>query len=217
MNKKDYYQILGIDKEASQQQIKTAYRKLAFKYHPDRNMGDPIAAEKMKEINEAYATLSNPEKRREYDRFKDLYGSFAYERFRQSHSQQDIFRGSDINQIFDEFANIFGFRGADDIFREFYGSGPRSFEVKRPGFYSRGFVFTGSPRGGSTGEKNQINAYHDFTRLPFSGITGKLLKFVLEKTLGIQIPEKGRNWGDTISVTPQQAEEGTEMEYSYKK
>jgi curved DNA-binding protein CbpA len=100
MNQKDYYNILGVDRDASQQAIKEAYRKLAFQYHPDRNTGDPAATEKMKDINEAYAVLSDVSKRREYDLLRSQYGSFAYERFRQSHTDDDIFRGSDINQIF---------------------------------------------------------------------------------------------------------------------
>ncbi len=58
MEQNDYYQILGLDKDASQKQIKEAYRKLAFKYHPDRNKEHPETAEKMKRVNEAYAVLS---------------------------------------------------------------------------------------------------------------------------------------------------------------
>jgi curved DNA-binding protein len=71
MNQKDYYQILEVEKEASSQKIKEAYRRLAFQYHPDRNKGNPPAVEKMKEINEAYAVLSDPKKRRDYDAFHE--------------------------------------------------------------------------------------------------------------------------------------------------
>jgi len=66
---KDYYEILGVHRNASEVEIKKAYRKLAIKYHPDRNPGDPVAEEKFKEINEAYEVLSNPEKRAMYDRY----------------------------------------------------------------------------------------------------------------------------------------------------
>lgn len=69
--KKDYYQILGVDKNASADQIKSAYRKLAMKYHPDRNQGNAEAAEKFKEINEAHEVLSDETKRKNYD----MYGS----------------------------------------------------------------------------------------------------------------------------------------------
>ena len=67
MNYKDYYKILGIDKNASKNEIKKAFRKLAAKYHPDKNSGDKVAEGKFKEINEAYTVLSDPEKRKKYD------------------------------------------------------------------------------------------------------------------------------------------------------
>ncbi|AEV17025.1 Chaperone protein dnaJ 1 [Thermus sp. CCB_US3_UF1] len=89
---KDYYAILGVSREATQEEIKRAYRKLALQYHPDRNPGDKAAEERFKEINEAYAVLSDPEKRAQYDR--GLLGS-------------PEFRTED---LFDLFAQVFGFR-----------------------------------------------------------------------------------------------------------
>lgn len=68
-DKKDYYEVLGLQKGASDQEIKKAFRKLAMKYHPDRNPGDKEAEEKFKEINEAYTVLSDPDKKRKYDQF----------------------------------------------------------------------------------------------------------------------------------------------------
>ncbi|MBO6079393.1 MAG: DnaJ domain-containing protein, partial [Bacteroidales bacterium] len=69
MEKRDYYEVLGVTKEASADEIKKAYRKLAMKYHPDRNPGDKEAEEKFKEAAEAYDVLSNPDKKARYDQF----------------------------------------------------------------------------------------------------------------------------------------------------
>ena len=67
--KRDYYEVLGVSKDADAKEIKKAYRKLAMKYHPDKNPGDKAAEEKFKEINEAYEVLSDENKRNTYDRF----------------------------------------------------------------------------------------------------------------------------------------------------
>jgi curved DNA-binding protein len=101
MTDSDYYKILGVEKTATGEEIKKAYRKLAMKYHPDHAKGDKPAEEKFKKISEAYAVLSDKEKRRQYDD----YGSAG---FQQRFSQEDIFRGSDFNDILREF----GFGGS---------------------------------------------------------------------------------------------------------
>jgi curved DNA-binding protein len=96
MTDSDYYQILGVKKTASDEEIKKAYRKLAMKYHPDHAKGDKNAEEKFNKISEAYAVLSDKEKRKQYD----TYGSAD---FQQRFSQEDIFRGFDISDILKEF------------------------------------------------------------------------------------------------------------------
>ena len=68
----DYYQTLGVSKTASADEIKKAYRKLAVKYHPDKNPGDKSAEEKFKQVSEAYDVLSDPKKRKQYDQFLSL-------------------------------------------------------------------------------------------------------------------------------------------------
>lgn len=92
----EYYDILGVTKGATPAEIKKAYRKLALKYHPDKNSGEKAAEEKFKEISEAYAVLSDPEKKKQYD----TYGSAN---FHQRFSQEDIFRNFDINDILRQF------------------------------------------------------------------------------------------------------------------
>jgi len=102
----DYYKLLGVGRNATEAEIKKAYRKLAMKYHPDHAKGDKGAEEKFKKISEAYAVLSDKQKRREYD----TYGS---EGFQQRFSQEDIFRGFNVNDILKEFGfgEMFGGTG----------------------------------------------------------------------------------------------------------
>lgn len=92
----DYYKILGVDKTASADQIKKAYRKLALKYHPDKTKGDKEMEAKFKKLSEAYAVLSDPEKKNQYD----TYGSAD---FQQRFTQEDIFRNFDLGDILKEF------------------------------------------------------------------------------------------------------------------
>jgi curved DNA-binding protein CbpA len=95
----DYYAVLGLTQNATQEDIKAAYRKLALQYHPDRNQNNPAATEKMKDVNEAYAILSHPDKRQEYDQLRREDEELASRRYRQTHTTEDIFRGSDINEV----------------------------------------------------------------------------------------------------------------------
>ena len=114
MATRDYYDVLGVNKNASDEEIKKAYRKLAMKYHPDRNPNKKEAEERFKEINEAYAVLSDKEKRKQYD-------TFGAEGFRQRFTQEDIFRGFDFDEI---LSGLFGGRGR----REFRFGGREGFE-----------------------------------------------------------------------------------------
>lgn len=213
-NQQDYYQVLGIDQRASQEEIKKAYRKLAFQYHPDRNLNNTEAAEKMKKLNEAYASLSDPGKRREYDTLREQYGPLAYDRFRQAHSTEDIFMGSDIEQVLQEFARAFGFRSADDIFRQFYGPGYQNFEFRRPGFSARGYVFRSPIRERPTGSEVNPQAV---PTVAFPGVLGRVVKFFLERFWGIEFPAKGKDWTDVLTISREQAALGTEVEYQYQK
>lgn len=112
MANKDYYQALGIEKGASESEIKKAYRKLAMKYHPDRNQGNKEAEEKFKDINEAYQVLSDPEKKSQYDRF----------------GTTDFNGGGFGGAGGYDFSGMGGF---EDIFDSFFGGGFGGFSSKR--------------------------------------------------------------------------------------
>jgi curved DNA-binding protein len=129
----DYYKALGVDKKAAPDEVKKAFRKLAGKYHPDRNPNDKAAEDKFKEINEAYAVLSDPKKKEEYD----TYGSSG---FHKQYSQEDIFRGFDFGNAYKDM----GAGGGEDIFSRLFGG---SFGGGR-GQGGRGGFRGGPQRGG---------------------------------------------------------------------
>lgn len=106
--KRDYYEILGVDRNTDPETIKKAYRKLAMQYHPDRNPGDSVSEEKFKEAAEAYEVLSSPDKKAQYDRF-------GHQAFQQGAGGGGFHGGfSDINDIFSQFGDVFG---------DFFGGG----------------------------------------------------------------------------------------------
>lgn len=114
--KRDYYEVLGVQKGASKDQIKDAYRKLALQYHPDRNK-DAGAEEKFKEISEAYAVLSDDQKRGQYD-------NLGHAGFDQQYSQEDIFRSTDFDSVFRDM-------GFGDLFRSIFGGGFGGYEQQQ--------------------------------------------------------------------------------------
>ncbi|MBX7045927.1 MAG: molecular chaperone DnaJ [Ignavibacteria bacterium] len=128
MTKRDYYEILSVERTASGEEIKKSYRKLAMQYHPDRNPGDKEAEDKFKECAEAYEILSDPQKRQRYDQFGHQGvsgGPGGFSGF------------TDMNDIFSHFGDIFGGGGGGSIFEEFFGGG-RGSSRRRQGNGTRG-------------------------------------------------------------------------------
>src|SRR5436309_13246684 len=113
MAKRDYYEVLGVDRSAGEEEIKKAYRKLALKYHPDKNPGDKAAEEKFKELGEAYEALSDQQTRAAYDQ----YGHAAFDpRARAS----GCFRRGGFHAPFEIFRDVFG-AGTDSNYDELFG------------------------------------------------------------------------------------------------
>jgi len=116
MSKRDYYEVLGVNRNAGEEEVKKAYRKQALKFHPDKNPGDKAAEDKFKEVGEAYEVLSDPQKRAAYDQF----GHDAFDPRRRAGG-----RGGGFHDPFEVFREAFGGGGVEDIFEQFFGGGSR--------------------------------------------------------------------------------------------
>ncbi len=183
----DYYQILGIEPDADAKSIKEAYRKLALRYHPDRNRDDATAAAHMKEINEAYAVLSHPDKRRQYDQMRTMHHEGASDYFRQTYSQQDIFRDSDIFQFFEEISRRAGMRGFEESFKDVYGKGFQGFVVHIGGVNDKsGFL---------------------------GNLMGSMLSRGLNNIFGFNLPVRGKDREEALMVSRTMAREGGQLLY----
>jgi len=170
MSGTDYYKTLGVNKTATDNEIKKAYRKLAMKYHPDHTKGDKNAEEKFKQISEAYAVLSDKEKRKQYD-------TFGSNGFQQRFSQEDIFRSFDFGDIFKEF----GFGGANP------------FMGRRGGMrFSRG---SGSPFGSHPGRQQQVKGSDLVYELPLT-----LQEVAKGTNKVISFDHKGRHEKITVKI-----------------
>ncbi|NLL89976.1 MAG: J domain-containing protein [Dehalococcoidales bacterium] len=211
---KNYYEILGIPETADQQQIKSAFRKLAFQYHPDKNPGNEKAAEaKFKEINEAFAVLGDEEKRKQYDLArKGAFAGSGFEGF--NFSQQDIFNGIFTNQAFyEELNRIFnqaGLRFDRDFFGQTFSNGNTFFR-----FYSN----VGSPNTSynfnSASSKTSSYKPGLMERIAsriFSGIT----RFILKKIFGIEY-KPDLNIQTKLEITAQESLTGVEKEITYQR
>src|SRR5512138_3729615 len=132
MDYKDYYQSLGLKKGATAEEIKKAYRKLAMKYHPDRNPGNKEAKDKFKDLNEANEVLSDPQKRTRYDQLGESYSSWQRAGGSSNFNWEDWTRaaGGGARRApandFDDFGDIFGGGDFSDFFTQIFGGGGRS-------------------------------------------------------------------------------------------
>lgn len=202
MAAKDYYKVLGVSKNATENELKKAYKKLAFKYHPDKNAGDKKAEERFKDISEAYAVLSDKQKRAQYDKF----GSAG---FHQRYTQEDIFRGFDVRDIFGEM----GF-GSGDFFSQIFGRKNTGFSgAAGPGSQRRstGFTIEDLFGGGKDFRTQQTYAQRgkdlsiDLTIDFMEAVTGveKTIEYLLDgqkKRIKVKIPA-GINTGQKLRLS----------------
>lgn len=161
MNYKDYYKVLGVSRSATQAEIKKAYRKLALKYHPDKNKGDRSAEDRFKEANEANEVLSDPEKRKKYDTFGEDWNryqtgggnadQFDWSRYAGGQGRQQPFEARD-------FGEAFGGQGFSDFFEMLFGGQAASRSSTR-GTSRRGQDIE------ATADISLEEAYHGTTRI----------------------------------------------------
>jgi len=194
MRKKDYYQILGVSKDADENTIKKAYRNLAMKYHPDRNPGrEKEANEKFKEINEAYEVLGDPEKRKQYDMFGtvgtgDIFSSpFTYSGFEEV--VRDFSKGG------------LGFDFLKDIFDSFEFSsrpGRMEFRTRRPGRKTfHGYVSLENMLSDLFGTR--VRGGREYADMPFDDVFKQ---------------QRGNNdIHEHLTISPEKAKRGVRMEY----
>jgi len=204
---KDYYQILGVPETASQEEIKSAFRKLAFKYHPDTNPGnEKQAEERFKEINEAYGVLGDEQRRRQYEfaRRGQFAGvGYGYPGFQ--YSQQDIFRETFASQaMFDELSRMFAQAGLrfdpDFLNRVFFGGGAfnRGYQPKR-----------GAASGYYRPESGVATYQPSFMERLFIKIATKIGRFFLRNLFGLNFEPLSQQSLDqhleTLSLCPNRA------------
>ena len=208
---KDYYSILGVSEHASHEEIRRAFRKLAMKYHPDKNLGNESwAGEKFKEINEAYAVLGDEAKRQEYDRIKQAgfagYGTqYAGGPY---YSQEQVFANAFTNPyLFQELARMFQEAGLrfDEGF------------VDNLFFNGRGFVFTSSRQ---PSKRNSSTSTSECKPPLLVRLFGKVIRFTLKRMFAVQElswKSEGENLHHEIYLSKEEAASGVDKKIKYKR
>ncbi len=220
---KDYYATLGIGKDAQEDDIKKAYRRLALKYHPDRNPGDKSSEEKFKEIAEAYAVLIDRSKRAEYDMYGADAGRNGFSRYSREDIFRDVFSNPAMADIFRDLENEFrksGYRSGENFFNDMFFSGQGV-------FYGRVFfsgpggtrVYSFGNRGGPREypaegfEPRQAVVYPAVRE---SGLK-KLGKSLLNSLKGLLSPSSARDLNLSLVISPEEAGIGREVMFTYKR
>jgi curved DNA-binding protein len=208
---RDYYSILGVSERASHEEIKHAFRKLAMRYHPDKNLGnEKWAEEKFKEINESYAVLGDAIKRREYDRMRQagFAGYGAQYNGGRYYSQEQVFEDAFANPyLFQELARMF--QEADLRFDERF--------VDNLFFSGKGFTFAFS---GQPMEKDWFKPASENRPPLLLRLAGKVIGFTIKKMLGVQDLSwlgKGGDLYHEIYVSQEEAASGADKKVKYKR
>lgn len=215
MEYKDYYKTLGVDRKASTDEIRSAYRKLAMKYHPDKNPGDKKAEEKFKEINEAYQVLSDEQKRAHYDRLGSAYSNFRTTGGRPGdfHWEDWGTRGGGSVNMDDLFGGSGGAGGFSDFFRTIFGEAMRSqgrgnpFAQESPGYEKEVDISFQESFDGTTRQVQKPNGSKLTVRIPAGVKTGSKVRVAgagpdgTDLYLLIQVEEDGRFERDGSSLT----------------
>ncbi len=192
MEYKDYYKVLGVGKTATQDEIRKAYRKLAVRFHPDKNPGDKAAEERFKEISEANEVLSDPEKRKEYDELGAHWKQYQQGQYRPRSGQG--FYGSPGGEYHYEFqgdpSDLFGSGGFSDFFESFFGRGQQGFGDSR-GFSNYAHGQHGADLQGEIAISLE-EAYHGTERIVDLGVEKIRVKIKSGAYDGLQLKVKGK-------------------------
>jgi len=198
---KDYYKMLGLNRDASEDEIKRAYRQLALKYHPDHHPDDPESEEIFKKIGEAYAVLSDPERRKEYD-------WSGHTRFKRRYTSEDIFKNFDFDDLFKEF----GVRFETRSFRGFFcGRRGRGCGWRKANFF-RGAFFQVQESLKDLSEREEVDGIYELPLTQTEAYWGAEKQIIIdsigeEKKFLLQIP-RGVRPGTLLRVVLNESKDG---------